>query len=93
MSDDLRGRIEAAILVIDQLRVCKLTDADIKFITDAVMVVTRSCRTDTTPVRQYADGDMLDWADWLLEEVGLPIGRLDLESCFKDWRESRPHQD
>jgi len=34
---DLHGRITAALLREDQLRVCKLSDADIKFMADAVI--------------------------------------------------------
>ena len=37
MTDDLRTRIAAAIRAVDDMRVCKLSDADIKFIVDAVM--------------------------------------------------------
>ena len=37
MSDTLRTRIAAALLREDQLRVCKLSDADIKFMADAVI--------------------------------------------------------
>ncbi len=37
MPDDLRARIAAALLKEDQLRVCKLSDADIRFMTDAVI--------------------------------------------------------
>lgn len=36
-SADLRTRIESAILTEDQLRVCKLSDADIRYIADAVI--------------------------------------------------------
>lgn len=39
---DLHGRITAALLREDQLRVCKLSDADIKFMADAVMEVLTS---------------------------------------------------
>lgn len=41
MTDTLRDRIAAAILKEDQLRVCKLSDADIRYITDAVIAVIR----------------------------------------------------
>ena len=34
---DLHSRITAALLREDQLRVCKLSDADIKFMADAVI--------------------------------------------------------
>ena len=34
---DLRTRIAAAIRAVDDMRVCKLHDADIKFITEAVI--------------------------------------------------------
>lgn len=37
MTDNLRTRIAAAIRAVDDMRVCKLSDADIKFITDAVI--------------------------------------------------------
>ena len=37
MTDTLRTRIAAAIRAVDDMRVCKLSDADIKFITDAVI--------------------------------------------------------
>lgn len=37
MTDDLRTRITAAIRAVDDMRVCKLHDADIKFITEAVI--------------------------------------------------------
>ena len=36
-SADLRTRIAAAIRAVDDMRVCKLHDADIKFITEAVI--------------------------------------------------------
>ena len=35
--NDLRTRITAAIREVDDMRVCKLSDADIKFIVDAVI--------------------------------------------------------
>ena len=34
---DLRTRIAAAIRAVDDMRVCKLSDADIKFIVEAVI--------------------------------------------------------
>jgi hypothetical protein len=37
MPDSLRERIAAAITEVDRLRVCKLTDADTRFIVDAVI--------------------------------------------------------
>jgi len=37
MTDNLRDRIAAAIRAVDDMRVCKLSDADIKFIVEAVI--------------------------------------------------------
>lgn len=37
MTDNLRDRIAAAIRAVDDMRVCKLSDADIKFMSDAVI--------------------------------------------------------
>lgn len=37
MTDSLRTRIIAALTKEDQLRVCKLSDADIRFMADAVI--------------------------------------------------------
>ena len=42
MTDDLRTRIAQAIKDVDDMRVCKLSNADIKFIADAVMEVLTS---------------------------------------------------
>ena len=39
MTDTLRARIAAAILKEGQLRVCKLSDADIRYITDAILAI------------------------------------------------------
>ena len=36
-TDNLRTRIAAAIRAVDDMRVCKLSDADIKFIVEAVI--------------------------------------------------------
>ena len=40
---NLRDRIAAAITEVDRLRVCKLSDADTKFITDAVIAALHTC--------------------------------------------------
>lgn len=44
---DLHSRITAALLREDQLRVCKLSDADIKFMADAV-IAELGLRLDST---------------------------------------------
>lgn len=37
MTDNLRTRITAALKDVDDMRVCKLSDADIRFMADAVI--------------------------------------------------------
>lgn len=70
---DLHSRITAALLREDQLRVCKLSDADIKFMADAVI--------------RDLDTVLVDFGLWLSEEIiGKPMSRIDLESCLEDWQ-------
>ena len=70
---DLHSRITAALLREDQLRVCKLSDADIKFMADAVI--------------RELDTVLVDFGLWLAEEItGRTVTRIDLESCLEDWK-------
>lgn len=43
---DIRTRIAAAIKDVDDTRVCKLSDADIKFMADAVVAVLNESVTE-----------------------------------------------
>ena len=41
---------------------------------------------------ELADAELLDFGLWLSEELrGWKMNRRDLESCLKDWKESKPH--
>jgi hypothetical protein len=69
----LRSKIAAALLKEDQLRVCKLSDADIRFMADAVI--------------EALDDDFVDFGLWLAQEItGRSMTRIDLESCLADWK-------
>ena len=71
--DSLRTRITAALTEEDQLRVCKLSDADIRFMADAVI--------------RELDGVLVDWGLCLSEEItGRQMKRIDMESCLTDWK-------
>ena len=60
---NLRDRIAAAITEVDRLRVCKLSDADTKFITDAVIAALQTpqpCRNCGCPlVRDWEPAECL----------------------------------
>jgi enolase len=60
MTDNLRDRIAAALLKEDQLRVCKLSDADIRYMTDAVMAVLREVNDEIRPALRDA---LASWPD------------------------------
>lgn len=59
MGDTLRDRITKAIHEVDQMRVCKLTDADIRFVADAVIAAlgTRRCERcrNAKPLTDFPD--------------------------------------
>lgn len=51
--DSLRTRITAALTAEDQLRVCKLSDADIRFMADAVI----------RELKPYGSDEYIDYDD------------------------------
>lgn len=62
MVNTLRTRIAAAIRAVDDMRVCKLSDADIKFITDAVIRELGLKRVNRYAERKQFHRYETDWA-------------------------------
>jgi len=67
---DLRTRIMAALSKEDQLRVCKLSDADIRFMADAVIA-----ELGPIPDREFVDSDGNRW-EWCGGQPGTWAWRI-----------------
>lgn len=70
MTDNLRDRIAAAIKQIDDMRACKLSNADIKFMADAVIKelgLRKSSRPNDYGHANYPPGDRYI-TDWLTND-------------------------